>query len=205
VKALARRSRPAAKTHFTTGEVARILGVTPVTVINYCTRGLLTATQSTLTRYRRVTRESLAEFLKSHGLPLDVLEQDTPRRVLIVDDEHDVRWAIRQVVERAAPGAAIAEASDGYSACLVAGSFAPDLITLDIQMPQMDGVQVCRALRAFETTRATRILVITAFLGRESREALAGLGADEIVAKPFRVADLTDKVARLLGKRSAAR
>lgn len=186
------------KNFYTTGEVARILGVAAMTVIKYCKRGDLTAEQSKLTRYRRITKESLAAFMKKHSLPESKLEASQPVRVLIADDEKDVRWTIRQVIEKLIPNALIAEASDGYTACLVAGSFAPNLVTLDLQMPQMDGFQVCSAFRSFEATKKARILVVSAFSSRQNREEIRGLGADDFLPKPFTLGDLRAKVAELL-------
>jgi excisionase family DNA binding protein len=197
-------SKNTTKTFFTTGEVARILGVATMTVIKYCKRGELAVQQSKLTGYRRIPREAVVDFMKKRSIPLERLDTVEPLRILIADDEEDVRYTIRQAIKKLLPEATIAEAADGYTACLMAGSLAPHLVTLDLHMPQMDGFQVCAAFRAVEATRDTRILVVTTYGSRENEEAVRRLGADDLLAKPFSVTDLTAKVRALLGLEARA-
>lgn len=187
------------KDFFTTGEVARILGVAAMTVIKYCKRGDLAVQQSELTGYRRIPRESVVEFMKKRSIPLERLGNVEPPRILIADDEEDVRYTIRHAIKKILPHATVAEAADGYTACLVAGSLSPHLVTLDLQMPQMDGFQVCAAFREVEATRDARILVVTTFGTRQNEEEVRRLGADDFLSKPFSVNDLKAKVRALLG------
>lgn len=190
---------PARKDFFTTGEVARILGVAAMTVIKYCRRGDLAVRQSELTGYRRIPREAVVAFMKQRSIPLERLASVEPPRILIADDEEDVRYTIRHAIKKIVPNATIAEAADGYTACLIAGSLAPHLVTLDLKMPQMDGFQACAAFRAVEATRDARILVVTTFGTRQNEEEVRRLGADDFLSKPFSVNDLKAKVRALLG------
>lgn len=187
------------KDSFTTGEVARILGVAPMTVINYCKRGDLAMTQSQLTGYRRISREALLTFMKARKIPASRLEASEPLRVLIADDDATVRWTIKETLLTLAPEATIVEASDGYLACLEAGKLSPHLVTLDLQMPQMSGFEVCESFRQVETTKHAKILVVSAFSTRQNIEEVRRLGADDFLSKPFAVADLRNKVSELLG------
>lgn len=187
------------KDHFTTGEVARILGVAPMTVINYCKRGDLAMTQSQLTGYRRIPRSALLAFMKARSIPETRLDAIEPFRLLIADDDAGVRWTIRQSLSILLPGATIVEAADGYTACVEAGSLAPHLITLDLQMPQMNGFQVCESFRSVEKTRGSKILVISTFATRQNIDEVRRLGADDFLSKPFSVNDLKTKISELLG------
>lgn len=186
------------KEHFTTGEVARILGVAPMTVINYCKRGALAMTQSQLTGYRRIPRQALLDFMKARSVPAQRIDALEPVRVLIADDDAGVRWTIRETLQLLLPGAVIVEAADGYTACLEAGSLAPHLVTLDLRMPRMDGFQVCESFRAVERTRSAKILVVSTFSTRQNIEEVRRLGADDFLSKPFALPDLRAKVAALL-------
>lgn len=187
------------KDFFTTGEVARVLGVAPMTVINYCKRGELAMNQSALTGYRRIPRDAVLAFMKAHSIPEDRIDRIEPFRVLIADDEPGVRWTIRETIKMLIPDATVVEAADGYTACLEAGSMAPHLVTLDLQMPQMSGFEVCASFRAVEKTRSTKILVITSFGTRENVEEVRRLGADDFLSKPFTVPELKAKISEMLG------
>lgn len=189
------------KDFLTTGEVARLLGVASMTVINYCKRGELAVNQSTLTGYRRIPREAVLEFMKKRSMPTDALEaafSKAPPKVLIADDDPDVRWSIAETVKQLWPGARIVEAADGYAACLEAGALAPDLVTLDLQMPQMNGFEVCASFRKSAATRQSRILVVTTFSSRDNVDEFRRLGADDFLSKPFKPAELKAKLAQLV-------
>ena len=117
-------------------------------------------------------------------------ESDTPvagdettrpsRRILVVDDEEAIREVLAQYLRRA--GFVVLEAADGPSALRIATATPPDLLILDLMLPGMDGLEVCRTLRE---TLAAPILMLTA--RSEEDDTLEGFraGADDYVSKPF--------------------
>jgi two-component system phosphate regulon response regulator PhoB len=153
------------------------------------------------------TRSDLATSVKApHGMgsaPTDRRishhESTLPMsktRILIVDDEP----AIAEVLAYnfAKENFEIATASDGRGALQKAGTFSPDLVILDLMLPVMDGLQVCRQLRAEAKTKNVRILMLTA-KGDETDEIVGfNMGADDYVAKPFRIKPLIERVKALL-------
>jgi DNA-binding response OmpR family regulator len=122
-------------------------------------------------------------------------------RVLIVEDDHDIAGLIAHYLEKA--GFAGEIVSDGGRALAVAREAPPDLVILDLMLPGLNGLEICRALRADNRTASLPIVMLTA-RGEES-ERILGLdsGADDYVVKPFSPNELMARVRALL-RRSAA-
>lgn len=117
-----------------------------------------------------------------------------PRLVLVVDDDEMIRRLVRAVLE--ADEFEVAEARDGESALELAVTTRPAVVVLDVMMPGLDGVEVCRRL----DHEQVRVVVLTARddpkLETEAREA----GADAFMTKPFAPMELLDLVGELMNK-----
>ncbi|MDR5695000.1 MAG: response regulator [Armatimonadota bacterium] len=107
-------------------------------------------------------------------------------RVLIADDEPIIRLGLRTILEEQGYEI-VGEADTGWKAIALARDMAPDLIILDIRMPQMDGLQAARAIMA---ERPTAILLLTAYADRELVEEAKRCGVLAYLVKPFKEADL---------------
>lgn len=186
------------KTTYTTGEIARILGTHPDTVRKYCDSGELESEKGVLSTHRRIKRQSLIAFLEKRGISKELLDRNLPKRVLIVDDETSVREMIMHTLRMLKAPFEFEYADNGHQACIQAGAHRPDLIILDLMMPEMDGFQVLKNLRKVENTRQIPILVVTAYGSDENMEKISGLGASGILTKPFSIKDLQIKVSALL-------
>lgn len=117
--------------------------------------------------------------------------------ILVVDDEPPIRAAVRHVLE--ALGATVYEAATGSDALAVAPALAasrgPDLVVLDVGLPDMDGAAVCRALRAWS---AAPVLVLSGRHSEAEKVRLLDAGADDYLTKPFGPGELAARVrARL--------
>jgi two-component system OmpR family response regulator len=101
-------------------------------------------------------------------------------RAVVVDDDSDVRLLLRRTLEM--QGFAVAEAASGSEALLSIKEYRPDIVTLDLNLPDLDGVEVCRALRKFSDAY---VIMITARV--DEIDELMGLeiGADDFIGKPF--------------------
>ncbi len=113
--------------------------------------------------------------------------------VLVVDDDHTVREVVRRYLER--DGHRVVEAADGPTGLSLGLTKAPDLVVLDLMLPGLNGLEVCRRLRAVSQVP---IIMLTA-LGEEG-DRVAGLevGADDYLVKPFSPRELALRVARVL-------
>ncbi|HEY0637382.1 MAG TPA: response regulator transcription factor [Pseudonocardiaceae bacterium] len=116
-----------------------------------------------------------------------------PSRVLVVDDDPTVADVVRRYLER--DGYAVELAGDGETALRLAAAQEPDLVVLDLMLPGIDGLEVCRRLRA----RSEVPVVMLTALGEES-DRIAGLqlGADDYVTKPFSPRELALRVGSVL-------
>ena len=117
-------------------------------------------------------------------------------RILVVDDEQDLVWALRHVLS--GRGYEVLTAYDGMDALAVARRHHPDLVILDIGMPQLDGLKVCRALRRDPALAAVPILFLTAHSAVEDRVTGLQAGGDDYMTKPFDTQELAARVMALL-------
>lgn len=122
-----------------------------------------------------------------------------PKRLLVVDDEENIRRTLRYNLSR--EGYDVADAATGSEALEIARQWHPDLILLDLMLPGMNGMEVCRVLRV-ETT--TPILMLTAKATEIDKVVGLQLGADDYVTKPFSLTELLARVAAMLRRADLA-
>lgn len=120
-----------------------------------------------------------------------------PVRVLIVEDDRNIADVVRRYLER--EGYAVEVATDGARGLQLALDEVPDLVILDLMLPSMDGMEVCRRLRE---THPVPVIILTARGGEGDRVDGLDAGADDYVAKPFSPRELTARVKAVL-RRSA--
>jgi two-component system phosphate regulon response regulator PhoB len=116
--------------------------------------------------------------------------------ILVVDDEPSILELVRFTLEDA--DVRVVEASDGAEALILARRVKPDLVLLDVQMPRLDGLEVCRQLRREPAFGRTPIIMLTAAGQQADRDRGLGAGADEYLTKPFSPLALLALVEALL-------
>lgn len=166
----------------TTGEAARICGVNFRTVLRWIDRGLLPAYKLPGRGDRRVLSAELYRFMQENGIPDRSAASSLPRRILITDDDPAMAHAIERVLRRADFETAIA--SNGFEAGAMLPTFKPGVLTLDLRMPGIDGLDVLRFLQRAELAAPLKTLVVSADTEKRLQEALT-LGAHGILRKPF--------------------
>ena len=118
-------------------------------------------------------------------------------RVLIVEDENDIAGLIKHTLERS--GSADAEiVHSGDAALKAVADHTPDLIILDLNLPVLSGLEVCRILRSRADARHVPIIMLTARTSEDDRVTGLELGADDYVTKPFSLRELTARVRAVL-------
>ena len=116
-------------------------------------------------------------------------------RILIVDDELDIREFVQYNLVK--EGYEVACATNGHEAIAKAAEFKPHLILMDMMMPEMDGREACRALRANPATAKTMILFLSAVCEEESLIGCYDAGADDYITKPVSMKVLCSRVAAI--------
>jgi len=116
--------------------------------------------------------------------------------ILIIDDEKDLLELVRYNLEK--DGYDVIVACDGQSGFEIAAKHRPDLIVLDLMMPGIDGLEVCRRLRAENRTSHTPLIMLTARATEADRIVGLEMGADDYVTKPFSPRELVARVKAVL-------
>ncbi len=117
------------------------------------------------------------------------------KKVLIVEDDRHIVALVRYILDR--EGYEVMIARDGVEGLEVAETFQPDLVVLDLNMPRMDGVEVCRRLKA---GRDVPVIFLTVHAERTAIARGYRAGADDYVIKPFELEDLLRRIKKLLGE-----
>lgn len=181
------------KTIYTTHEVSRLLHVNPRSVINWIEQNLLPSYR-TPGGHRRIRREDLLAFLRKHQIPTPASLIDGKFSILIVDDEEGIVDIIKTYFQRQG-GYELSSASDGITALIEVGRVKPDLLILDIMIPGVDGVEVCRRIKAGPANK-TAIIAVSGMA--ESEEKILEAGADAFMSKPVDLDKLYAEARRLL-------
>ncbi|MBJ43594.1 MAG: DNA-binding response regulator, partial [Planctomycetaceae bacterium] len=125
------------------------------------------------------------------------------KRILIIEDDAALVEVLEYNLEQA--GYQVSVARGGRAGLHVTESVRPDLILLDVMLPEMDGIEVCRQLRAHESTRDVLILMLTA-KSQELDELIGfSVGADDYVTKPFSVNVLLQRIKSLIRRQEPTR
>lgn len=202
---------------FTTYQISQMVNVDITTVIDWIDKGLLKA-YKTPGGHRRIKWNDLVEFLKKYEMPIPTelnvaaklvslqrdlnsqnvdLHQPLPatKKILIVDDDEDILEFISRAIKKFYKNIKIETITEGFIAGKRIAEFKPDLLILDIKLPGMDGFEVLKHLQK----ENLKILAITAYSSKETKEKILKGGADDYLIKPFTVEQLREKIANLLG------
>ena len=145
--------------------------------------------------HRAVVFSALNVFAHVNQVPMR-------KKILVVEDEPDQLEVIRFTLKNA--GFAIGTATNGIDALKKAQTVSPDLIIMDVMMPELDGFAVCETLRGNPATASIPVLMLTGLCSHISRLVAYESGATDYVIKPFDAEQLVSKVEKLLYQQSEA-
>ncbi len=189
---MAKNERP-----YTTGEIASLSHVTINAVKKWINSGKLNAFKTPGGHYR-INRDDFRDFISKYRLKIKDELFPEKKKILITDDTPEVVNLLKEAIEtRWQDSYEVETAADGYEALIKVGDFKPDLLVLDIRMPRIDGLEVCRRLREQESTRSIKILAITGY-GTDEKDRSFKAGADYCLSKPLHMEEFYRWVERLL-------
>ena len=174
----------------TSNEVGTLLQVNRRSVNNWVRQGHLRAFR-TPGGHRRIKIADLINFLKKQEIPIpDPLRTLTRRRLMIVDDDAAQLRAIARMLK---PHAALLDVlllGNGIDALVEIGGFDPHVVIIDLYMPQLDGIEVCRRLKSLDRTRNVTVIVTSAQLTPNKEQEALEAGASQCIGKPLTVESL---------------
>ncbi len=184
------------KTVFTTGEAAKICKVSQQTIIRCFDSGQLKGFRVPGSRFRRIPRDLLYQFMRENGIPTDALESGK-RKLLIVDDDEELVELISDAFEQD-HRFEIRTADNGFDAGMYVKEFRPDLVVLDVMLPDINGKEVCQRVRSDKTLDRVKIICISGMVEQDKVAELLAAGADDFMQKPFTVDKLVERACELL-------
>ena len=184
------------KTVFTTGEAAKICKVSQQTIIRCFDNGTLKGFRVPGSRFRRIPRNELYSFMRDNGIPTDALESGK-RKLLIVDDDQELVELMVDCFARAGRFE-IRTANNGFDAGMLVKEFRPDLVVLDIMLPDINGKEVCQRVRADNTLDQVKVICISGMVEMDKVADLRAAGEDDFMQKTFTVDKLLDRCCDLL-------
>lgn len=187
----------------TVNQASQYCRVSPQTIVNWINAGKLKA-YKTAGGHRRIHKTEMDLFLKEHEMPAFELpsEKEEPgdgrKTILVVDDDEVIVTTITAALEEDEHGYEVISARDGFEAGIQIMHFKPDLLILDIMMPDIDGYEVCRRVKTSSITKNTKVIVLSGYLDEENYKKMREYGADRCFSKPLPLAELKKEIAELL-------
>ena len=147
--------------------------------------------------HKRILIKDLKNWLKENQIPIKINEiKEKNTKILIVDDDISVQTYLKKMLSGIFID--IEVASDGFQAGIKLIQFKPDLILLDLFMPNMDGFEVCKTVKENPSTHKTKILIMTGHGTKENYNKAILLGADAFLSKPSSKKEIINCVEKLL-------
>ena len=184
------------KTVFTTGEAAKICKVSQQTIIRCFDSGQLQGFRVPGSRFRRIPRDKLFLFMRDNQIPTDALESGK-RKVLVVDDDKELVELITDVLERDGRFE-VRSVNNGFDAGMMVKEYHPDLLVLDVMLPDINGKEVCTRVRGDSTMDDVKIICISGMVEADKIEDLKASGANDFLQKPFEVEQLIERMCQQL-------
>ena len=174
-----------------TQEAARILGVSVRTVQLWVEKGILKAWK-TAGGHRRISRESIDQLLRSRQGKSRISAGDEAEQlnILIIEDEATVQAYYTALINILEPDANVRIASDGYEGLIALGKLNPQLLLLDVDMPQMDGIQLLRRLNQLSLPVMPTVAVVTGLNAQQLAKRGSIPATVPVYSKPLSIGDL---------------
>ncbi|NOK23112.1 MULTISPECIES: response regulator [Corallococcus] len=176
---------------YTTHDISRLLQVDPSTVSKWIDRGILMAFR-TPGGHRRVRSTDLRTFLVTHQMPVPEELGSSTVRLLVVDDERPVLDAIKRAFKPHANQVELQTTTSGVEALLLVSEQKPHGMIIDLNMPDIDGIEVCKRIRARKQMEGVRLITMTSNHTPDVVEQSKQAGAVACLPKPLDVTQVME-------------
>jgi len=195
---VARKTNKDGPIYYTTFKVAKFFGVSLPTIVNWVDSGRLRA-HRTPGGHRRIAHSDVLAFARENNYPVtaEFAGSTSLNKVLVVDDEIDFAELVREYLQLKG-GYKVEIASSGFHAGFAVARFKPDLILMDIMMPDMDGFQVHELLKNDAATRHIPVIACTAYRDPEIEARIRQQTFDGFLEKPLKLELLLETVRETL-------
>ncbi len=189
---------------FSSFQIGKMLNVSRQAVNQWIDKGYIKSYR-TPGGHRRVKRDDLINFLKTRNIPIpESLEvgavgepsPSAPLHIMLLDADQDFLASLEQAIRGELPSTQISRFQDGYDALVAVGAHSPDLLVLDLDLPNIDGLEVCRRLKDNPLTSALPIIVLSRDPGSLGNR-LSGFKVDQVMDKSTPLPELATGIARL--------
>ena len=181
---------------YTTGEAAKVCKVSQQTIIRCFDNGRLQGFRVPGSRFRRIPRESLIQFMKKNDIPLDTLESGK-KKVLVVDDDDSILEMFVDLLERDGRFEVVT-ARSSFEAGIALHEHRPDIMVLDYKLPDVNGNVMCQRVRKDPNYEHIKILLISGAAESSEVQMLLDAGADDFFKKPFEMDHVINRMVELL-------
>ncbi|MHB8872190.1 MAG: response regulator [Myxococcaceae bacterium] len=178
----------------TSHEVGELLQIAPSSVVKWVNEGLLPAYR-TPGGHRRIRPEELLHFLRAQRMYIPEVLQPALPHVLLVDDDLQFLSALQRAMKPHQDRVRFSVADSGIEALVQVGNLKPNVLVLDVHMPDMDGLEVCRQMKAKPATAWLEVVMMTGKYSPELEKRATEVGALALWSKPITATQLLEVVA----------
>ena len=181
---------------YSTFDIAKMLEIVPGTVANWIDSGKLKAF-ITPGGHRRVALEDLLAFLQENAIPVPALlaNSSSRKKILVIEDDEKFLKLIVKAL-KTFKDFELLTATDGFQAGQIVAGSKPDLVVLDIMLPDINGFKVCELIKA--KNKNTRVIAITGYDSEDIKKKILESGADAYLIKPFHFKTLFEHIEKFL-------
>jgi two-component system OmpR family response regulator len=188
------------KKKLSTTQVARLLHVSVASVANWIDQGLLIGGK-TPGGHRRIEVADLIRFMRHQKLPVPPELLNGDLTVLVVDDEVAIAAWLAAEIKARHPDWQVLQAHDGFVAGDIVGASKPDVVILDIRMPGINGLDVCRHIKSRDNTKGIAVIAMTAHVEGNMKDLILGAGARACFVKPLDINAVMVEVESAISER----
>lgn len=147
--------------------------------------------------HNRVHSEELLKFLKKNKIPIPKELAFSTKKVLVVDDDSKIIKTIQEAFDAFSKEFKVEGVTNGIAALISIGALKPDVVVLDLMLPQLDGFEVCEKIRENSQTEHIKIVAISGTSDEVFKKRILDTGADAFLEKPFNIIELLGVVSDL--------